>query len=316
MAASEQQIEDASNLLRAGKLVAFPTETVYGLGADATNDEAVVAVYEAKGRPSFNPLISHVASLEAARQLGQLNEDARALAHAFWPGPLTLVVPRAERCAVSMLASAGLATVAIRVPAHPLAEALLRHVERPLVAPSANVSGKISPTLAGHVRTDLGDKVAAILDGGPCPVGIELTVVACIDDRPRLLRPGGLERNVIEALLKKPLHEAPNEPIAPLSPGRLASHYAPRARVILNVIWPRYDVGLLAFGPDIPQHPGPVRNLSVTGNLREAAANLFRMLRELDDTGVQTIAVMTIPNTGLGEAVNDRLRRAAAPFHR
>ena len=316
MTASEQQIQQASDLLRAGKLVAFPTETVYGLGADATNDQAVAAVYEAKGRPSFNPLITHVASLDAARQLGRFNQDASTLAGAFWPGPLTLVVPRAERCAVSMLASAGLATVAIRIPAHPLAEALLRHVERPLVAPSANTSGRISPTLASHVRADLGGRVAAILDGGPCPVGVESTVVACVDDQPRLLRPGGLERNGIEARLKRPLQEAPDQPNAPLSPGRLAGHYAPRARVILHVIWPRYDVGLLAFGPDVPQHPGPVRNLSATGDLREAAANLFGMLHELDDTGVQTIAVMAIPDTGLGEAVNDRLRRAAAPFHR
>jgi L-threonylcarbamoyladenylate synthase len=315
MPASTREIERAAELLKQGELVAFPTETVYGLGADATNDRAVAAVFEAKGRPSFNPLISHVDSLTMAERLGTLNADAMKLARAYWPGPLTLVVPRAAECPVSLLACAGLATIAVRVPRHPVANQLLQRVARPLVAPSANSSGKLSPTLASHVKADLGAKVAAVLDGGPCPLGIESTVVSCIDDNPRILRPGGLVRASIEQTLGREVAEGASQTEV-LSPGQLASHYAPRARVILNVIWPRYDVGLLAFGPEVPRHPGPVRNLSPTGDLREAAANLFRMLHELDDAGVETIACMTVPDIGLGEAVNDRLRRAAAPFHR
>jgi L-threonylcarbamoyladenylate synthase len=316
MAADKREIEQAAALLERGELVAFPTETVYGLGADATNDRAVAAVYEAKGRPKLNPLITHVAGIAAAERLGTFNRDATTLARTFWPGPLTLVVPRTRDCVVSWLACAGLDSIALRVPAHPVASELLRLVGRPLVAPSANTSGKLSPTLASHVRADLGARVAAVVDGGPCAVGVESTVVACIDDHPQLLRPGGLDRDSIERTIEKNLRQPPCSPDAPQSPGQLASHYAPRARVILNVIWPRFDVGLLAFGSDVPDHPGPVRNLSPTGDLKEAAANLFRMLHELDETGVETIACMTVPDGGLGEAINDRLRRAAAPFHR
>jgi L-threonylcarbamoyladenylate synthase len=316
MAITEDEIRAAAALLRKGKLVAFPTETVYGLGADATNDAAVAAVYAAKGRPLFNPLISHIAEAGKAAELGRLNDDAARLAEAFWPGPLTIVVPRTEKCPVSLLASAGLSSIAIRVPSHPIALALIRQANRPIVAPSANPSGSISPTLASHVVSGLGDKVAMVLDGGATNIGIESTVVKCMAGAPVLLRPGGVKKADVEAVLGKKLLIEAMKQGRPDAPGQLEQHYAPRAKVILDVIWPRFDVGLLAFGPNVPRHPGPVLNLSSRGDLQEAAANLFRMMHELDETGVQTIAVMPIPNEGLGEAINDRLARAAAPFHR
>jgi L-threonylcarbamoyladenylate synthase len=316
MTISEDEISTAAALLRAGKLVAFPTETVYGLGADATNDAAVAAVFAAKGRPKFNPLISHVADAGKAMELGKLNSDAARLAEAFWPGPLTLVVPRTDRCPVSLLASAGLASIALRVPSHAIALALFRQADRPIVAPSANPSGGISPTLASHVVSGLGSSVAMVLDGGACTIGIESTVIKCMGGEPVLLRPGGLKRADIEAVLGKKLLIEAMKAGRPDAPGQLEQHYAPRAKVILDVIRPRSDVGLLAFGPKVPRHKGPVLNLSHRGDLQEAAANLFRMMHALDETGVQTIAVMPIPNEGLGEAINDRLARAAAPFHR
>jgi L-threonylcarbamoyladenylate synthase len=316
MTITEDDISTAAALLRAGKLVAFPTETVYGLGADATNDVAVAAVYAAKGRPKFNPLISHVADAVKAVELGKFNDDAAKLAEAFWPGPLTIVVPRTDQCPVSLLASAGLASIAIRVPAHPIALALIRKADRPIVAPSANPSGGISPTLASHVVNGLGGSVATVLDGGASNIGIESTVVKCMGGEPVMLRPGGVKKADIEKVLGKKLLIEAMKAGRPDAPGQLEQHYAPRAKVILDVIWPRFDVGLLAFGPNVPRHPGPVLNLSNRGDLQEAAANLFRMMHELDDTGVQTIAVMPIPNEGLGEAINDRLVRAAAPFHR
>lgn len=316
MSIGEAEIKAAAQLLRQGRLVAFPTETVYGLGADATNDRAVAAVYAVKGRPKFNPLITHAASLEQAFTLGDFNQDAMKLARAFWPGPLTLVVPRSKDCPVAILACAGLNSIALRVPSHPIAQALIRQSERSIVAPSANPSGRLSPTTAGHVRDALGDRVAMVLDGGPCAVGIESTIVKFMGGEPVLLRPGGLTRSAIEAALGKPLLLESMKAGKPDAPGQLEQHYAPRAKVILDVIWPRFDVGLLAFGANVPQHPGPMLNLSEAGDLEEAAANLFRMMHELDQSGVQTIAVMPIPREGLGEAINDRLARAAAPFHR
>lgn len=305
-----------AELLRKGELVAFPTETVYGLGADATNDRAVASLYAAKGRPHFNPLISHIAEFDLAYTLGQFNEDAAKLAGAFWPGPLTIVVPKSKTCSVSQLALAGLDTIALRVPAHPIAQALLREMNGPIVAPSANRSGSVSPTLASHVAQSLGERVALIIDGGPCDIGIESTVVACAEGAPVLLRPGGIARSKIEDVLGRRVKSGRKDEVRPQSPGQIAGHYAPRAKVILDVIWPRFDVALLAFGPNAPRHPGPVLNLSIAGDLEEAAANLFAMLHELDASGADTIAVMPIPNQGLGEAINDRLIRAAYPFHR
>jgi L-threonylcarbamoyladenylate synthase len=316
MGIGEAELERAAQLLRHGKLVAFPTETVYGLGADATNDAAVAAIYAAKGRPKFNPLITHVGSLAQAQALGIFNADAERLARKFWPGPLTLVVPRRADCAVSMLASAGLDSIALRVPSHAVAQTLIAKSGKPIVAPSANPSGSISPTLASHVREKLQGRVAMVLDGGPCPVGIESTIVKCMGGEPVLLRPGGTSTSEIETVLGKPLLLETMKAGRPDAPGQLEQHYAPRAKVILDVVWPRFDVGLLAFGPEVPRHPGPVRNLSASGDLEEAAANLFRMMHELDATGVETIAVMPIPQEGLGQAINDRLARAAAPFHR
>lgn len=303
----------AAALLRAGGLVAFPTETVYGLGADAANGEAVARLYAAKGRPAFNPLIAHVGTIGLAHKLGRFGPDAARLAEAFWPGPLTLVLPRAQDAPVSALALAGLDTVAVRMPAHPVARALLDAFGGAIVAPSANRSGHVSPTDAAHVLADLGGRIDLILDGGACPVGVESTIVACLD-RPTLLRPGGLARAAIERVLGRPLaaprHAADDD--APLSPGMLASHYAPRARLRLDAPSPEPGEALLAFGPP-PATPGPVLNLSPAGDLVEAAANLFSHLRALDASGAPRIAVMPIPREGLGEAINDRLARAAAP---
>jgi len=308
-----RMVDAAAEALRDGKLVALPTETVYGLGADATNDEAVAAIFEAKGRPRFNPLIVHVLDVEQGRKYGEFNRLALKLAEAFLPGALTLIVPRVEGCGISHLATAGLDTVALRMPAHPVARALLRAAGVPLAAPSANKSGKVSPTTADHVRDQLGDKVAIILDGGPCSVGIESTIVACIGDDPVLLRPGGISREEIEtALGRKVRTPEVGADTAPTAPGQLESHYAPRARLRLEAKDVRPGEALLAFGPEVPGTGGPVLNLSEAGNTREAAAKLFAYLRELDDSGVETIAVMAVPEEGLGEAINDRLKRAAA----
>jgi L-threonylcarbamoyladenylate synthase len=294
--------------LKRGELVAFPTETVYGLGADATNDAAVAKVYAAKGRPSFNPLISHVHDVEAARALGEFSRDARKLADQFWPGPLTLVVPRSANCKVSLLASAGLPSIALRVPGHALALQLLAAFGGPVVAPSANPSGRISPTTAGHVRTGLENKVSAVIDGGPSAIGVESTVVSFMDGDAKLLRPGGLARGGIEKILGHGLR-VEDDALQPHSPGQLESHYAPRARLLLNVKAPGPDETYLGFGS---YESGP-HSLSRRGDVVEAAANLFRLLHELDDLGAMTIAVAPIPMNGLGEAINDRLRRAAAP---
>ena len=268
-------------------------------------------IYAAKGRPAHNPLIVHVADLAGAKALARFDDRALAVAAAFWPGPLTLVLPQAAGAPLSRLATAGLATVAVRMPAHPVARALLEATALPVAAPSANPSGLVSPTTAQHVAADLGDAVDLVLDGGPCPVGVESTVVDLSGPTPSLLRPGGLDRAELERLLG-PLAEA-SDPARPRSPGQLASHYAPRLPVRLDATEVAPDEALLAFGPEVP--PGGVarRNLSPAGDPAEAARNLFAMLRELDASGARGIAVMPIPAEGLGEAVRDRLRRAAAP---
>jgi len=304
----------AAECLAAGGLVAFPTETVYGLGADGTNGEAIARLYAAKGRPSFNPLIAHLPTLEAAQRIATFNETALNLARAFWPGPLTLVLPKAAGCPVAGLATAGLDTVAVRIPAHPVAQAILETLGRPVVAPSANRSGHVSPTTAAHVLHDLDGRIDLIVDGGPVSVGVESTIVGCIG-APVLLRPGGTPRADIEAVLGGALGRI--EPEAghdsPLAPGMLESHYAPAAAVRLNATDLRKDEALLAFGEALPgAAPERMLNLSPRGDLIEAAASLFGHLRTLDETGAQAIAVMPIPTHGLGEAINDRLRRAAA----
>jgi L-threonylcarbamoyladenylate synthase len=307
----------AARALAAGGLVAFPTETVYGLGADANNPAAIARLYQAKGRPSFNPLIAHVFDLKAAQQIGRFDAPALALANAFWPGPLTLVLPKKVGCAVADLATAGLDTVAIRVPAHPVARQILRAFGGAVVAPSANLSGHVSPTTASHVQSDLAGRIDLIIDGGPVEVGVESTIVGCFD-APMLLRPGGVPREQIERVLGRRLTQAvadvDNDTGQPLAPGMLASHYAPRSRLRLDAENIEAGEALLAFGPAMP--PGvdgasAVMNLSARGDLTEAAANLFGYLRALDARAVPAIAVMPIPQDGLGEAINDRLRRAA-----
>jgi len=301
-------IEAAAACLAAGGLVAFPTETVYGLGADARNGEAIARLYAAKGRPRFNPLIVHVGSLEAARRLGRFDAAAEKLAAEFWPGPLTLVLPKRPDGGVADLALAGLDSVAVRVPAHPVARALLTVFKGPVVAPSANRSGHVSPTSAAHVLADLRGRIDMVIDAGPCAVGVESTIVACLDE-PTLLRPGGLPREQIERVLGQPLAIASIADDAPLAPGMLSSHYAPKARLRLDADAAGPDEALLAFGPA----PGATFNLSPRGDLIEAAANLFSHLRALDAAGAKRIAVMKVPREGLGEAINDRLKRAAAP---
>lgn len=310
--ASEAAISRAGELIRSGELVAFPTETVYGLGADATNGEAVARIFAAKGRPRFNPLIVHVASLAVCERLAVLDAHARTLAQRFWPGPLTLVLPKRAGAGLSELVTAGLDTVAIRIPAHPVAQALLAAANRPIAAPSANRSGHVSPTLALHVDTDLGDGVAMILDGGATTHGLESTVAMVTAAEIILLRPGSITPAELETATGLPVTRAVEGGDVPLSPGQLASHYAPRARVVLNATRPEPGAALLAFGPTVLEHDAEMINLSPKGDLIEAAANLFAAMRALDATGAATIAVMPIPTHGLGEAINDRLQRAAA----
>ena len=309
--ASEDAIEAAARHLRAGALVAFPTETVYGLGADATNGLAVAALYAAKGRPSFNPLIVHVARIEAAAALAHLTPLAEQLAAAFWPGPLTLVLEKRSGCIVAELATAGLDTIAVRVPAHPVARTLLRAANLPIAAPSANRSGHVSPTTAAHVEADLGDRVAMILDGGPAPLGLESTVVDATGAEPVVLRLGAVARDDLARVLGRPIAVTGGEAARLASPGMLARHYAPRAKLRLGARDVREGEALLAFGAHVPHHAGPMINLSAAGDLIEAAANLFAAMRALDASGAAAIAVMPIPEQGLGEAINDRLRRAA-----
>ena len=304
-------IARAAELLRAGATVAFPTETVYGLGADATNGAAVAAIYAAKGRPRFNPLIVHVADPEAAERLIVLDDALARLADRFWPGPLTLVAPIRAGADIAGLTRAGLPTLAVRVPAHPCARALLQAAERPLAAPSANASGRISPTRAAHVALSLNGRIAAILDGGACPVGLESTIIGLDQNRPVLLRPGGVATDEIETVLGCPLSARNDTEIS--APGQLSSHYAPRATLRLNAAAPRSTEIYLGFGPAYPAR----HSLSPSGSLIDAAATLFDRLHDLDHlathTGAAAIAIAPIPDTGLGLAINDRLRRAAAP---
>ena len=308
VAGDASSVPDAVRALRGGELIGMPTETVYGLAADAGNPEAIARVFAAKGRPSFNPLISHVADVDAAVLEGALDERALALAEALWPGPLTMVVPVADTARTCELARAGLTTIGLRVPQHPLARELLGAFGGPLSAPSANPSGRLSPTQAEDVARELGNRVSIVLDGGPCRAGIESTIVALSPDGPaRLLRPGAIGRDVIEAIVGPLGGAVPNEITAP---GQLVSHYAPRAKLRLAASRAEQGEVLLGFGPDVPATGA---NLSAAGDTVEAAANLYRLLRELDASGAATIAVMPIPDTGLGEAINDRLRRAAAP---
>jgi L-threonylcarbamoyladenylate synthase len=312
--ATDATLSRAAAVLRAGGLVAFPTETVYGLGADATLGTAVAGIYAAKGRPSFNPLIAHVPDLAHAEQEGRFDRRARTLAEAFWPGPLTLVVPVSDTTQVCELARAGLPSVGLRVPAHPVARALLAAVGRPVAAPSANRSGHVSPTLAAHVAADLADRIDLIVDGGACPVGVESTIIACLGGPAELLRPGGVSRRMAEEALGEALAEAaPDGGNRPIAPGLLASHYAPRARVRLAATSAAPDEAVLDFGGQLAGQSAAARlDLSPRGDLIEAAANLFGHLRRLDATGVAGIAVAPIPDGDLGEAINDRLRRAAA----
>jgi len=312
----ETALAEAVAALAAGRLVGMPTETVYGLAADATNGEAVARIYAAKGRPSFNPLIAHVADLAAAERLVVFDPVSRRLAEAFWPGPLTLVLPKRADAGVSDLATAGLDTLAVRAPSHPTARALLRAFGRPVAAPSANRSGHVSATTAAHVAADLGDAVSIVLDAGPSHVGVESTIVAATPDGLALLRAGGLPREQIEAVAGMALQRVdPTDPEAPTAPGQLASHYAPGANVRLDVREVLPGEALLAFGAELPPGAGEAAatiNLSPRGDLVEAAARLFSALRELDGKA-DTIAVAPIPLAGLGEAIVDRLRRAAAP---
>lgn len=299
------KIAPAAEALLAADLVAFPTETVYGLGGDATRDESVASIFAAKGRPKFNPLILHVTDHSEAERFGDISAGLRSLAERFWPGPLTLVAPLREGAKVSPLASAGLDTIALRVPAHSLARELLAAVEIPLAAPSANPSGKVSPTTADHVLAGLTGKIAGVLDGGPCPVGLESTIVGMDGETPVLLRPGGVAVEELADALGRPLttHEG-----AINAPGQLSSHYAPDAPVRLNAEAPDEAEAYIGFGAS----PAGDINLSPTGDLIEAAANLFAALRDIDHFN-KPIAVAPIPETGLGAAINDRLRRAAAP---
>ena len=309
-AADPAALADAAAILNAGGLVAFPTETVYGLGADARNERAVARIFAAKGRPQFNPLIVHVPGLAEAEALVQFSPMARTLAAAFWPGALTLVLPRKTDCGLSLLVSAGLDTVAVRAPSNALAQALLAAAQCPIAAPSANRSGSVSPTTAAHVAESLGGAVDLILDGGPTALGIESTVIGFDGSAAVLLRPGGIARDAIETITG-PLRMAGGDTIT--SPGQLASHYAPDAPIRLNAATVASDEALLAFGADVPAGARAVLNLSARGDTTEAAANLFAMLRALDSAGARRIAVMPIPVSGLGEAINDRLQRAAAP---
>jgi len=306
--AGPESVAEGASILRSGGLVAFPTETVYGLGGDATDGKAVARIFAAKGRPSFNPLIVHVAAREWVAGLAETDARFEKLAAAFWPGPLTLVLRRRKDCPASELVSAGLDTIAVRMPDHPIAQALLRAVDRPLAAPSANASGTVSPTLAKHVADSLGAKVDLIIDGGPCRVGLESTVLDLSEGAATVLRPGAITAEQIAAIIG-PVSVSQDDPATPKSPGQLASHYAPSLPLRLNATHVKADEALLGFGP------GPATlNLSPVGDLVEAAANLFAMLRTLDEPSkFRAIAVMPIPAAGIGIAINDRLARAAAP---
>lgn len=308
LAPTPEGLAEAAALLAAGDLVAFPTETVYGLGGDAKSDRAVARIFEAKERPRFNPLIVHVADIAMARRVAEFDAVAERVAAAFWPGPLTLVLPLRDDAGISPLVTADLPTVAVRFPAHPVAQGLLHALGRPLAAPSANPSGRISPTRANHVLDGLGGRIAAVVDGGACTVGVESTILG-LAGGPRLLRPGGIPAEVLEDCLGVALPSGA-DPARPTAPGQLASHYAPGAAVRLDVTEPSEGSVWIGFGP---QSAGAAITLSETGDLVEAAANLFHALRAADAKGAGLIEIAPIPDHGLGRAINDRLRRAAAP---
>lgn len=313
--ARDEGFANVRDCLSGGGLVAIPTETVYGLAADATNAEAVAGIFAAKDRPSFNPLISHLPNLAAAQRHGSFNQEALILAKAFWPGPLTLVVPRLPDSPIADLTSAGLDTVALRVPDAPLMRALSAAIDKPLAAPSANRSGRVSPTNATHVLEELHGRIDYIADLGPCRIGVESTVILCVDGaQVTLLRPGGIATDAIETALHRPLARAGTNDQTPASPGMLTSHYAPSIPVRLNATELEDGEALLAFGPELPDYASDavaMINLSERGDSMEAAQKLFAALRALDRDDVEAIAVAPIPNSGLGEAINDRLRRAA-----
>ena len=304
----QERIKQAVAILKNGGLVAFPTETVYGLGADATNDKATASIYEKKGRPSFNPLIAHVDNADMAEKYVKITPLAKKLMDAFWPGPLTLVLKRKPKCAVSLLASAGLDTLAVRCPNNPIALQLIHDFGKPIVAPSANKSGRISPTTAGHILQDYGDDAPFILDGGPCQVGVESTVLLCDDDKVAVLRYGGLAIEQVEDLIG-PVIRPERDEDAPHSPGQMKSHYAPHLPLRMNAIEAFEGEALLGFG----YAPNAVLNLSESEDLTEAAANLFSMMHQLDNSKYSGIAVMPVPMQGLGLAINDRLKRASYP---
>ncbi|MGB0552558.1 MAG: L-threonylcarbamoyladenylate synthase [Alphaproteobacteria bacterium] len=304
---TDETTEEAAALLRAGALVSFPTETVYGLGANALDDTAVAGIYAAKNRPSFNPLIVHVPDIETARRDAHFSDLAERVAAALWPGPLSLVLPRTKDCPLSKLVSAGLDTVAIRVPASAPARRLLVAAKVPVAGPSANKSGQLSPTEARHVADGFGDEVALVLDGGACVVGLESTVLDLSTETPTLLRAGGVTHEALEEVIAAPVAVAGVDDTAPKSPGMMSRHYAPRTPLRMNASEVKRGEALLGFGGS----KGAVEDLSPAGDLVEAAANLFRMLHELDGGGYAGIAVVPIPESGLGRAINDRLRRAA-----
>jgi L-threonylcarbamoyladenylate synthase len=318
--ATDRDIARAADMLRAGELVAFGTETVYGLGADAQNARTVAAIFEAKGRPHFNPLICHYENAKAVFSHVESSEMARRLAEMFWPGPLTLVLPRKVTCPVALLAGAGLETLAVRVPAHGVAQRLIAGLGRPIAAPSANRSGGVSPTSAAHVLAGLNGRIAAVIDSGPCRVGVESTVLDLSGEKPFLLRPGGLNVEAVEAAIGPvargitPGQAAMSRTLR--SPGMLISHYAPALPLRMGAVSVAANEGLLAFGPPLAG-AGAVFQLSAAGNLNEAGARLFEGLHWLDGEGarlgLRTIAAMAVPETGLGLAINDRLARAAAP---
>lgn len=321
--ATADTIAQAAERLRGGGLVALPTETVYGLGADATNDRAVASIFEAKGRPTFNPVIVHVSNRAQAEQIVNFNVKARLLAELFWPGPLTMILPRRVDCNISLLCSAGLPTLAVRCPSHPVARQLIDALGRPIAAPSANASGSLSPTTPQHVAQSLGDKAGMILAGGKAQVGLESTVIDLSGDVPTLLRPGGVTLDELQMHLGDVHVETEAVSENPKSPGQLLKHYAPNTPLRLNAVDVREGEALLAFGNlrfmgmqggGFAKQKLPsdwLMNLSDTGDLNEAAANVFSMLHTLDGCGAQGIAVMNIPDTGLGVAINDRLKRAA-----
>ncbi len=311
--ATSENIKTAAQALANGRLVAFPTETVYGLGALASNNTAVASIFTTKERPQTNPLIVHVANIEAAEKLAIFSDTARKLAAAFWPGPMTLVLPKHMNALVSDRITAGNTTIALRIPAHALAQELLKTLGQPIAAPSANRSGHVSPTTAAHVAADFATRDVFILDGGPTTHGLESTIIAATGDTVTVLRPGSITQDMISDALGREVDSDNRVTQTPNAPGQLASHYAPNALLRLNATSINSNEALLAFGANVPPHSGPMLNLSPTGSLDEAAANLFSALRALDTANVSRIAVMPIPKEGVGIAINDRLERAAAP---